>query len=215
MRTRNLLLLGLAAVAAVGLVAVVPSGAQTSDDLPTFQHAVKFICGDAGGTSDNSQPVLLGTYDTAINIHNPNFAIVRGNASDPGGPSTSASFSPTFRKKAVVLFPQLVGGEIRELTEFPQGPLPWFRPAQLRPDWGFEIDCRDIRDVLMDDTDPVTEGPQPDPRAERGLIKGYVVIEAKGRLPLDVTVAYTTIDDDLKATTVDVETVEPKKIRSG
>jgi hypothetical protein len=214
MRTRNLLLLGLAAVAVVGLVAVVPSGAQTNDDLPTYQHAVKFVCGETGGTSDDAEPVLNGTYATGINVHNPNFATVRGNASGEGGPGAGASFSPTFRKKAVVVYPNFFAGG-SEPRERPQPPGPWFRPAELRPDWGLEIDCFDIRAVLLGDIDPSTEGPQPDPRADGGLIKGFVVIEARGRLPLDVSAVYTVMDEDLKTTSVDVEQVQPKKIRSG
>ncbi|HEX8099103.1 MAG TPA: hypothetical protein VF660_02750 [Actinomycetota bacterium] len=214
MRIRNALIIFFALTAVVGVVAIIPSGAQTNDDLPTWQHAVKFVCGDTGGTSDISEPVLNGTYATGINVHNPNSSTVRGNADAAGGPSRSASFSPTYRKKVVVVYPNFFEGG-SEPAERPQPPGPWFRPAELKPDWGFEIDCYDIRSVLLGDIEPQTPEAQPDPRSDGGLIKGFVVIETQSRLPLDVTAVYTVMDEDLKTTSEDVETVQPRKIRSG
>ena len=205
MRVRTVLVIFAVAAAALATFAVVPSGAETDNkDLPTWQHAVKFICGESGGTSDASFPVLSGTYATEINVHNPNSHIVRGNVSTRGGPSTSATFSPTFRKKVLVL-EQTTGGGV---LEAPQEPSPWLRPDQLRPDWGLMIDCLDIRSHLLGD----------DPRSDQNLLIGFVVIEARGRLPLDVVATYTVLEDEpptFTTTSVDVETVQPKKIRSG
>ena len=206
MRLRTALITFAVASAALATLAVVPSGAQTDDDdnLPTWQHAAKFICGDSGGTSDASQPVLVGTYATEINVHNPNLHTVRGNATTRGGPSTSASFSPTFRKKVLVLEQTTDGG----VLEAPQPPSAWFRPDQLRPDWGMMIDCLDIRSHLL----------AGDPHADDRLLIGFVVIEARGKLPLDVVATYTVMEEEgvtFTTTSVDVETVQPKRIRSG
>ncbi len=201
MRRNLVLLLALA----VATVAFLPSIARSNDDndLPTWQHSAKFLCGRA----DDDGPVVLGEYATAINVHNPNSHTVRGNASQPGGPSESLSFSPTFRKKALRLFP----GE----PETPTPPGPWFRPGQLPRDWGFEIDCRDIRTLLCP--------PSPKECVSPVFIKGFVVIEARSRLPLDVVAAYTTLGEPVsgefagggRQNTVEIETVQPKKIRSG
>ena len=54
---------------------------------------------------------------------------------------------------------------------------------ELGPDWGLEIDCRDIRELLLE----VVPG-QPGPKAPT-FIKGWVVIESTS--PLDVEVVYT------------------------
>ncbi len=191
----------------VGALAVFPAGAQTNDNgLPTFQHSAKFICGPSNG-----DVLAEGEYRTAINVHNPNLSAVRGNEITKGGPSDSQTFSPTFRKKAVLLYPR---GD--EPAETPQRPGPWFRPPALRSDWGFEIDCLDIRSELLGGG----EGGSNDV-----FIKGFVVIEARGKLPLDVVAAYTVereealgggfVTGSTIAISEDIETVQPKRIRSG
>jgi hypothetical protein len=205
MRTRNTVIL-LALL--VGLVGLYPSGAQ-SDDPPTWQFTVKFLCGqvdsDSAGASgdlgrdEDADPVVPGVYETAINLHNPNISTVQGSTSGPSvspAPSDSSSgafaafnFSPTFRKKAVLLFPQETG---REELERPQIPEAWYRPDPLRYDFGFEIDCEDIRNKLLADNDGSGSSSDPDPRADDEFLKGYVVIEERSSLPLDVTVAYTS-----------------------
>ena len=188
----------------IGVVGMVTTGSADVDaGAPTWQHAAKFICGVTGGG-----PVAAGDYRTAINVHNPNSTTVRGTGT---GSSTSSSFSPGFRKKALLLFPPPPeGGDVPKEVATPPGA--WFRPPNLPADWGFEIDCADIRDVLL----------AGEPREDTNFVKGFVVIEATGKLPLDVTAAYTVqreVPEEGAATGVsngiDVETIQPKKIRSG
>jgi hypothetical protein len=128
-----------------------------------FVYAAKFVCGRFLGERQPAEegPVEPGSYATAINIHNPHSRAV------------------TFVKKAVLLF---VGTEAGKDFEIPRPPHR-ARTAELGPDWGMEIDCHDIRDVLLSDQ-PGVPGPQ-----APIFIKGWVVIESPE--PLDVVAVYT------------------------
>lgn len=153
-------------------------------------YAVKFLCGefDVAGAATRPPgsaegPVKRGNYQTAINVHNPNGVPVR------------------FRKKAVLLFEgtePVLNPDPADM-ERPRPPGPRV-PARLDPDWGLEIDCPDIRQVLLQQP--------PVPGAVPPFIKGWVVIEAPvalipqnpqfsdaavvaRRAPLDVVVVYT------------------------
>lgn len=128
-----------------------------------FVYAAKFACGRFLGERQPAEegPVEPGSYATAINIHNPHPRAV------------------TFVKKAVLLF---VGTEGEKGFEIPRPPHR-ARTAELGPDWGMEIDCRDIREVLLSDQ-PGVPGPQ-----APIFIKGWVVIECPE--PLDVVAVYT------------------------
>lgn len=55
--------------------------------------------------------------------------------------------------------------------------------VELGPDWGLEIDCSDIRNVLLEQP---SRGPGPQAPI---FIKGWVVIESPD--PLDVVAVYT------------------------
>ena len=123
-------------------------------------YAAKFICGSMSQpTQPNEEgPVEPGSYATAINIHNPN-------------PREGVSFA----KKAVLLFS---ANEKEEGFEVPKPPSKQMG-AQLGPDFGMEIDGRDIRQELL------SGQPVPAPV----FIKGWVVIESQ--LPLDVVAVYT------------------------
>jgi hypothetical protein len=122
-------------------------------------YAAKFLCGRLDERDPKVEaPVGPGTYTTAINVHNPSHRPV------------------VIAKKAILLF----AGASRE-PEIPRPPSPRHR-LQLGPDWGVEIDCQDIREVLL--------------RGEHGetvpapiFIKGWVVLESTS--PLDVEVVYT------------------------
>ena len=142
-----------------------PGGAQIIP-IPTDVYAVKFLCGTytGGGASGvlREGPVKPGNYQTAINIHNPN-----------------RTASILFTKKAVLMFDSL-----NPPTDFERPMPPGHKiEAGLKPDWGMEIDCPDIRAVLLN---------QPTPGA-KSFIKGWVVIEVSGKIlrPLDVVAAYT------------------------
>ena len=118
-------------------------------------YAAKFLCGRLGELDPKVEPpVGPGSYTTAINIHNPNHRPV------------------VLTKKAILLFPS-----VSREPETPHGPSRLYR-LELNPDWGVEIDCQDIREVLLKGEHlPST------------FIKGWVVIESTS--PLDVEVVYT------------------------
>jgi hypothetical protein len=107
--------------------------------------------------------VQTGLYSTAINVHNPHRHPV------------------TFLKKAVLLYD---GRKPDEALERPMPPARTEKPIviELRPDWGLEIDCHDIRRVLLGANAP----PAP------VFIKGWVVIETFVDSPLDVVAVYTS-----------------------
>jgi hypothetical protein len=133
-------------------------------------YAVKFLCGDfdRAGVSDAGTiegPVKPGSYATAINVHNPQ-------------PRQVARL----RKKAVLLF-QGSAARPTEQHEMPRPPGNVLE-IELGPDFGMEIDCADIRDVLL--RTPIGPGP----RAPI-FIKGWVVLETLPTTPLDVVAVYT------------------------
>ena len=159
-------------------------------------YAAKFLCGEffgivnADGTLREG-PVKPGNYQTAINVHNPHSKAVG------------------FRKKAVLLF------DSKKPSDEFEPPMP---PGQLidvdlESNWGLEIDCRDIRQELLQSSLP------PDPTFS--FINGFVVIEASGKVQLDVVAAYTShgfVVDPLTNTrrplgfSLDVETVSRKLV---
>ena len=188
-------ILSSAVVLAMALAGVMLAGIDTVEaQAGVFQRTVysaKFLCGEfqpAGGvcpggtpcTSDadcpnagdicdqGEGPVKPGNYQTAINIVNPTHHPV------------------AFQKKAVLLFsndpnfPVPTPGTFEE----PQPPGNLFTGI-LEENWGMEIDCPDIREVLLGQPAP-SGGPLP-------FIKGYVVLEtfAAGDL-LNVVPAYTS-----------------------
>ena len=118
-------------------------------------YAAKFLCGEfkggAAGAAPIEGPVRPGHYATAINVHNPH-------------PSRPVSF----RKKAVLLFAGSNVDTAHE-PEIPKPPGPVFG-VELRPDWGMEIDCFDIRKVLLPNAPPPPV-----------FIKGWVVLEDRWR----------------------------------
>ena len=122
-------------------------------------YAAKFICGFMPEPLQITQegPVEPGSYTTAINIHNPHARPV------------------VFVKKAVLLYNASKPDEAFEVRK-PPGQR---REAELDPDWGMEIDCRDIREELL-------KGQAPQAPI---FIKGWVVIETPE--PLDVVAVYT------------------------
>jgi hypothetical protein len=87
------------------------TGAQAQQP-PAFEYAVKFVCGAA---NRNAPVVALGTYFTAINVHNPSKDSVK------------------FVKKIAVALPGQKAGPVSKFVD-----------AALKPDEAFEIDCPDI-----------------------------------------------------------------------
>ncbi len=171
-RQRRLISLALAAaILAVGSAAYHHAAAQITavpgPPLPADSYAAKFLCGTQRaplpGTVEG--PVKPGNYQTAINVHNPNRSAV------------------AFRKKAVLLFRADAPPPVPEQPQ-PPG---LFVQAGLKANWGLEIDCNDIRTVLLD---PAVAPP------DHIFMKGWVVLEVvsgtpAGPKPLDVVAAYT------------------------
>lgn len=124
-----------------------------------YVYAAKFLCGEWPPQERFEGPVQPGRYSTAINVHNPN-----GHPLD-------------IRKKAILLFD---GSRPQDALERPIPPARTEDPVlrQLGPDWGLEIDCRDIRETLLGG-------------AQGSFIKGWVVIETLSDAPLDVVAVYT------------------------
>jgi len=144
-------------------VGTIDIGAHEFAPFPTDVYAVKFHCGTFEAAPGIEGPVKSGNYQTAINLHNPNPAPV------------------TFKRKAVLIF--RADNPPSSAQPMPPGS---FFPASLQANWGLEIDCRDIRQVLLTNAvSPPT------------FIKGFVVIEVPGVSPglpprsLDVVVTYT------------------------
>jgi hypothetical protein len=131
-----------------------------------YVYAAKFLCGELRQT-DREGPVQPGRYSTAINVHNPHHIPV------------------VLRKKAILLYD---GEHPEKAKERPLPPVKQECPVvrELRPDYGLEIDCPDIRDVLLRDA-----AGNPGPQAPV-FIKGWVVIETMTIQPLDVVAVYTT-----------------------
>lgn len=151
---------------------------------PLFVYTAKFICGCFKPEKGEEGPVEPGSYTTAINIHNPNYCTV------------------TFVKKAVLLFDATwKGNEGFEIPRPPYTP----RTASLDPDWGMEIDCADIRDVLLRQPTGAL-GPQ-----APTFIKGWVVIESPE--PLDVVAVYTArgLDED-SGVSIETDRVVPTRL---
>ena len=146
-----------------------PPGLQITP--PVDVYAAKFLCGTLlPGAAATEGPVKPGNYLTAINVHNPHGRVA------------------VFQKKALLLFRADIPSTQSE-TPMPPGPL---FTVDLKPDWGLEIDCDDIRNVLL--------GAAHIP--PQVFIKGFVVIEIAGSivpppakvlppLALDVVPAYT------------------------
>ena len=184
------------------IVAVLPVWAQQEAPavVPSERevYAVKFLCGSlrpAATPASNGVewPVKPGNYLTAINVHNPN------------------SFFTVVRKKAVLLY----RADKVLPHETTQGPVKPLMAVELKPDWGFEIDCPDIRTVLLNGTVPAPT-----------FIKGWVIIEVwptpgtTAIAPLDVTAVYTAHGWRKSGTTwvydgfaEDVEAVLPKRVK--
>ena len=128
-------------------------------------YSAKFLCGEFRPSPEEEKaglgPVKSGNYATAINVHNPT-------------PWKTVHFI----KKAVLMFAG-TGWQPAEETEVPRPPGHMVR-AELPPDFGMEIDCFDIRKVLLDGK---IEAPV--------FIKGWVILETWEPWPLDVEVVYT------------------------
>ena len=130
-----------------------------------YVYAAKFLCGELKREAREG-PVEPGSYSTAINVHNPH------------------AFGVGIRKKAILLY------DVRrpeDAVERPTPPVHRDCPVikELGPDFGLEIDCRDIREVLLTTAAGAAGPPAPI------FIKGWVVIETLSDVFLDVVAVYT------------------------
>jgi hypothetical protein len=87
-----------------------------TQDYPRFRYRAKFVDGDS-----DHEILSRGTYFTAINVHNPNAALVR------------------LRYKAATALPNQ------------PGPVSRFEEIRLAPDATFEIDGPQLRKLIGDD----------------------------------------------------------------
>jgi len=194
------------ALASAVAVAVANNRSAVADEREALlEFSVKFTCGemtnDNMNVPDNDEaaqpgtasepeegPVVNGRYRTAINFHNASLTDVIRTNPDPRRSEIS--------KKALVLFPQDPTNDpdtqsTEPAFEMTQRPEPFRTPPQnIGPDEGFEIDCEDIREVLLGDPDG--GGRQTaDPRQDAPFIKGFVVILVSASIAPDVVVANT------------------------
>jgi hypothetical protein len=114
-----------AAVAAIVLVLGSASALAQTRTIQFVEYSAKFMCGVVDAQAPGAAPVRPGTYETSINIHNPQL---------PLQPLPKV----TFLKKAV-LAP-------REGEE-PVAPSR-FRVDVLVADFAEHVDCKVIRDIL-------------------------------------------------------------------
>jgi hypothetical protein len=193
-----------ALVAAVSAQERKPRGeGQTEKPVPQPKdvYAVKFLCGTfKNGHGDMEGPVKPGNYLTAINVHSPNEGLTL-----------------VISKKAILLYR---ADQPPKEPEMRMPPYPRIEVG-LDTDWGLEIDCGDIRKVLLQGSSPLPSAP-PAPT----FIKGWVILEVRGDqsqspLPLDVTAVYTShgftksggdvVPDGFA---VDVEQILPRRVIS-
>ncbi len=139
-----------AAIAALVVTQVQPSGAQVGAQVSVNQYAAKFLCGEIPSPASPSQILAPGVYNTAVNIHNPN------------------NFDVTIQKKAVLSLPE---------SGNPDQGLPGQRATHiLRPDASMEVDCHEIDSLLASANPPCSS--TGNAALPPSLCKGYVVVEA-------------------------------------
>jgi len=96
----------------IALVACLYATSAQAQQPPVFEYTVKFVCGIA---NRQAPVVALGTYFTAINVHNPSKDVVK------------------FVKRISVALPSQKPGPVSKTVD-----------AALKSDESFEIDCPDI-----------------------------------------------------------------------
>jgi hypothetical protein len=156
------------------------SGSTVAADPGINQYSAKFLCGTIASPASPLSTLAPGTYNTAVNIHNPN------------------NFAVTIQKKAVVAVEE----------NQPQPPVNYGSPGTrttaevLPPDTSMEVDCSDVRD-LTSTAQPTCAVAFPPPGAVAGFCKGFVVVEAARVLPaatfpaqLDVVGILTVKEED-------------------
>ena len=136
---------------------------------PTVQfieYSAKFLCGEAR----EGASVRPGTYDTSINIHNPDFFE-----------------NACFAKKAVLAPRQ---GDAQKKPKFGDR-------SELEPDYAERVDCKVIRGKLFDppNNDPFIEGfvvlvslpiPWPNPARELDVAAVYTVDTPPRSISLEI-----------------------------
>jgi hypothetical protein len=107
------------------LLGALPIFAQSS--TPEFvEYSAKFVCGTPTSTQVSNEQIAAGTYDTTINIHNPDSSLF------------SSQTSLSFFKKAVLSLPE--GTSKVAPSSMVQD--------NLEDDYAEEVDCKIIRSLL-------------------------------------------------------------------
>ncbi len=100
-------------VAGIALAVLGSQGMEVQAQTTLLSYAAKFACGSRGVDSS----VVVGFYETSVNLHNPHFRQV------------------TAQKKAVIARPQSV----------PPGPISKLVEEPFQPDGAVGVNCKDIR----------------------------------------------------------------------
>jgi hypothetical protein len=147
--------------------------AQQDFDSPKqarFSYAVKFVCSEKN--EDVGTGLLPGTYATAINVHNPSL------------------------EKPVIYFKKFVQGFAKQ----EQGPPSEFERNEIKPNYAFEVECREILGRL--------------PQQGARTATGFVVFLT--REELDITAVYTAGSlSQREVASIDVVPVAPRPLVAG
>ncbi len=156
-------------------------------------YSAKFLCGEfqpVGVCNNFSPPLLCDTDADCIGPVPGGICEVREGPVKPGNYQTAINIVNPTRKKVVFIKKAVLLWDSRNppppgAFEIPQPPGRRFK-AVLDENWGMEIDCPDIRQVLLG-------MPPPLPGSPPSFIKGFVEIEVfKKKHDLDVVAAYTS-----------------------
>lgn len=168
----------------VGLAAsAVPTSAQAKDGR--LQYAAKYLCGEATAALGASLHggARPGRYATSISIHNPYDEPV------------------DFQSRRSITFP-VAEGNVISGSPLP-GAVSFALDGSLGPHESVMLDCEDLDDYELPPAPPViTVGPTP--RA------GFIVVESARSL--DVSVGYTSGQNDAEATSIDVHQVKEREL---
>ena len=136
------------------------------------EYAAKFACGTIPPSTSDQLLLNVGRYFTTVNVHN-----------------------PSVEKDADLWYKATASRKPPEL-QVPSG----FKKVVLKPDYGLQIDCSEIRDLVA------TTSPE--------FIEGWVVIMTPAHL--DVAPIYTagSTATIYPVQSIDVEIVNPMKIKA-
>jgi len=168
------------------LLGSAPAFAQAAAPLRVVEYAAKFMCGAVDAKEAAGAAVRPGTYETSINIHNPQILL------PPPPPDAPPQVPRVFFAKKAVLAPAE-----GEKPIAPSG----FRADFLLPDYAMQVDCKIIRDLLG-------------PAGTARFIEGFVVllvIPLPAPAELDVVGIYT-VDTPQQSISLEMLPIAPRTV---